>query len=426
MIKIALFVAYIIFISTGIGIGVTKLTKYRTEGFHAPIGFIALLFILQLFYYPLQFFAVDSKFLMIISLAIIGTASIYSLWHLKAIIKDIIRPQTIWVIACLSLFLYIFYHCYIGMELTDTQVYLNYITQNINIEHLGQFSFINGKLYESPDIFYLYQGYYYFASFMCWLINAPYNFLHIGGITENITIIIWGLGSIYSIISTMFILNVVDYFKIDNKYFKFFVIAFVALVYNFYYWRVAFAFYGNTYRTLLVGMLIFELYRRYQKAEDNSLFPLIAIIGAGLASSSSFLFISFDIIYLLMAYLYYKKASNTFKTLSYIVSPLVLYVLAFISYYSLTIAMIIAIIAVIYYLLALSNKIDKLLDIADTFLGKYGNILFLIIVPIFFIIHSAYIMISNPYYEINFFNYFANKVSGMSNSLSMLLLNAKR
>lgn len=408
MIKIALFVAYIIFISTGIGIGVTKITKYHSSGFYAPIGFISLLFILQLFYYPLQFFAIDSKYLMIISMAIIGIGTIYALIHCKEILKNLFKIKILWVIICLILFIYIFYHCYIGMELTDTQVYLNYITQNINIEHLGQFSFTNGKLFESPDIFYLYQGYYYFASFMCWLINAPYNFLHIGGIVENITIIIWGLGSIYSLISTMFILNVIDHFKYEKQYFKWAIIAFVTLLYNFYYWRVAFAFYGNTFRTLMVGMLIFELYRKYQENEHIPLFPIIAIIGAGLASSSSFLFISFDIVYLLMTYLYYKKIPNTFKTLSYIVFPLVLYMIAFVSYYSLLLALIIAIAAIAYYIFSFSKVSQKFLDIIDNFLGKYGNIVFLIIVPIFFIIHSAYIMVTNPYYEINFFNYFAN------------------
>ncbi len=114
---------------------------------------------------------------------------------------------------------------------------------------------------------------------------------------------------IYSLISSMLIVNFAEGLKIKQKSVKYVLIAFTLFFSNFYYWRVAFAFYGNTYRTLLAAYLIYTAYCWLRDKEDSLKYVMMFIVGAGLACSSSYLFISlrFYLVWLLIFLLVKKR-----------------------------------------------------------------------------------------------------------------------
>lgn len=407
MIKIFLLVFLIVFISSGYGLMIKKSLHLEKVNFILPFGFAAYLFTLQLFYYPIQFFSLDSIYLMVISTIISSILLIFSIANIKEIIEEYKNTDFLWVLIGSILFIYVFYQLSVSMELSDSQVYLNFIAQNINADKLNYFDFWTGKIGEPNEPFYLYQGFYHFGSFLCWVINIPY-YLFNSGFVENIATSVWGLGIIYSIVSNAFFVDIVNELNLDdNKLLKHSLLAFLVLFFNFYYWRVGYAFYGNTYRTLFVGMLLFLFYKKYQNNQDVNILWFSIVIGAGLASSSSSLFIMFDMVYVLMAYLYLKKEERPFKKLSIIVFPIVLFALGFISYYSIKISLVLSVIVVLYYIFMDNTYLCKLINYIDLFLFKYGKFIFLIIVPLFLVFYSYYLNL-DEWYLSSYAHYFEN------------------
>lgn len=65
-------------------------------------------------------------------------------------------------------------------------MYLNYIAQNIDNQHLNLFNLYSGKVGAEWDALYLFQGYYHFGTFLCHIINVPSVLLGIGGKIDNI------------------------------------------------------------------------------------------------------------------------------------------------------------------------------------------------------------------------------------------------
>lgn len=407
MIKILLAVFIVLYISSGAGLFLNRKLGLKKPTFFVPLGFAAYLFGLQILYYPIQFFYLSSNLLMLVSFIFSLIIFIYTTINIKAIIKSYYNLNTIFVLIGYIFFLFILYRCSISIEFSDAQPYLNYITQNINIDKLNYFDFWTGKIGPANETFYLYQGYYHFGSFLCYIVNLPFHLFRQGGFVENIATCVWGLGSIYSLVSLMFFVNIVKSFELKNKIIEMTLLAFLMFYSNFYYWRVAFAFYGNTFRTLFVAMLIFYLYDLYSKKKETSIIPIIIITGAGLASSSSFLFISFDIFFCVMAYLYLTKKENSFINLSLMVSPIVVYALCFIYNTNKNLFIPLLIVVLGYYLLCVFfEAFRNLLDKVDLFLFKYGKYIFFVVFPLLLMAYSFYINHSNPYYLSSYAHYF--------------------
>lgn len=405
MIKLVLVIILLLYTIQSTGLYICE-KLYLKDSFQIPIGFVFYLFILQLSYYPVQFYQLSSKWIMLFSSVISLFFLLYGIKNLKKVIQSFLKLEYLWIFVSTIVFCYVFNYLSIAMDFSDSSVYLNYISQNIDIDHLNCFDFWTGKLQQPNEVFYIYQGYYHFGSFLCWLTNIPTNILHVTGYVSNLVICVWGLGILYSVVSSVFAVEVIHHFKITNKLLKNTLILFLLFYFNYYYWRVGYAFYGNTFRTLFVGMMVYYLFRKFSEHEEVSIWVFSAIIGAGLASSSSFLFIIFDIVYLMMAYYFVFLKEKSFKTLSIIVFPMVLYTIGFIGYYSMIVAHVVLIVVVIYYY-GMNRFLDKYIQYADTFLIKTGKILFLVIVPCILVAFSWHLC-RNPYYLSNYTHYFEN------------------
>lgn len=392
MIKIFLAISLLIVVFFGYGKTMMKLLKLEKEIFAVPIGFVTFFSVLQLFYYPVQFFNLSFNLIIVITAVLLILGIILAFLHLKEV-----KVSKYWLFVVLSIFVYlgVFYFCFIDIEFSDSPMYLNYIAQNINNSTLNKFDLYSGLVGQEWDGLYLYQGYYHFASYLCWMINIPYYLLGSSGYVENIAISTWGLGLLYNVLSSMIIINIIAYLKFDNKYFKFVVLLFTLLFSNFYYWRIVLAFYGNTYRTILITMLMFYSYRFVNDENEKLKYLMMLIVGAGIACSSSFLFISFSVLICLCAYLFSNKRPNAFKDMAIIVLPIAIYASVMFYKSNKLIGMILAIIFLIYYLFKNTYIINNICQIIEKFLFKYAKIIFFVFLPLLLIAYSFYLNVTD-------------------------------
>lgn len=392
MIKIFLAISLLIVVFFGYGKTMMKLLKLEKEIFAVPIGFVTFFSVLQLFYYPVQFFNLSFNLIIVITTVLLILGIILAFLHLKEV-----KVSKYWLFVVLSIFVYlgVFYFCFIDIEFSDSPMYLNYIAQNINNSTLNKFDLYSGLVGQEWDGLYLYQGYYHFASYLCWMINIPYYLLGSSGYVENIAISTWGLGLLYNVLSSMIIINIIAYLKFDNKYLKFVVLLFTLLFSNFYYWRVVLAFYGNTYRTILITMLMFYSYRFVNNENEKFKYLMMLIVGAGIACSSSFLFISFSVLICLCAYLFSNKRPNAFKDIAIIVLPIAIYASVMFYKSNKLIGMILVIIFLIYYLFKNTYIVNNICQIIEKFLFKYAKIIFFVFLPLLLIAYSFYLNVTD-------------------------------
>lgn len=406
MIKILLVLCSLIGIFAGIGIAVLEKLNIERKGFAAPVGFVIFLTILQVLYYPAQIFNLSFTWIIGASFLVILFGTYLTLKNLRKVIDNSFKKESLIVLVAFIVFIVVFSRLFIDIEFSDAPMYLNYIAQNINIDHLNMFNLYSGLPGAEWDGLYLYQGYFHFASFLCLLINVPFYILGKPGYVENIMISTWGLGMLYSIISSMFIVNIIKYFKLKNKWFEFCLLFFTLFYTNFYYWRVAFSFYGNTFRTLLATMLIYYIYRWLKEENENLKYVIPFIVGAGLACSSSYLFISFAILYCLAVYLFVIKKERAFVDMSLFVLPIAIYATVMFSRSNLIVGMILLVVFLTYYIGRFTRPIRKLILNIEEFLFNHAKLIFFVIVPVTAILFSAYINFFKPDYLYNYAYYF--------------------
>lgn len=406
MIKVFLMVLFLIVIFTGIGSFTLKKLKIDKTSFSAPVGFVIFIAILQMCYYPVQLTNGSFNWIIVISSLLLIAGLILTIISWKEVLQNLFRIDSLIVLASVIGFCFVFYHLFIDIEFSDAPMYLNYISQNINNSNLNLFNLYTGLVGAEWDGLYLYQGYYHFASFLCWFINIPYYIFGNVGYIENIAVSTWGLGTLYSVISSMFIVEIVRYFKLKNKWFEICLLIFTLLFSNFYYWRVAFSFYGNTFRTLLITILIFTIYRWLKESNEKIKYLIPFIVGASLACSSTSLFISFIVLYSLAAYLFLIKKEKAFYDMSTFVIPLAVYTTVMLGKSSIIIGAILAIIFIAYYILRYIKFFKKIINNVQSFFFDYAKVIFFIVVPVAFALLSAYINIFKPDFLINYAYYF--------------------
>lgn len=406
MLKVFFVVALTIFISTGYGLFINKLLNLKEKSYTTPIGFASLLFTLQIFYYPIQLFNLNSFFIHIISTIVYIILTLYSLYNIRNIFKQFFNIRTILVLVTFGFFLLVFYNMSISIPRADGQMYLNYISQNVDAKQLNLFNLWTGLEGSEFVTIYLFQGYFHFAAFLIKFVNVFSSVFGIGSKIDYIVISIWGLGSIYSIISTLFIINVIDYFKYKSRLIPIILLFFTLFFTNFYYWKVAFSFYGNTFRSLFMAMMIFYLFKLIREDEKNNLYLASIIFGASIAASSSSLFIGFSIL-IGIAYHFYKENNLfAFQDASYIGFPMVLYVLSIVYKDYSKYFIFLLIFTILYYMFHKNKTVEEYLIVMNKFISKHVNLIFLIIIPLIAIIYSFIDMSIHPEYPWNLYHYF--------------------
>ena len=362
----------------------------------------------QLLIYPAQLLNLPFVLVEAAGILVLAAGLVFTIRERREVLRQLRTFRTFWVLGSAVLFFIVFSRCYIDLDFSDSATYLNYIAQNINASHLNLFNPTNGITGQEWDVLYLFQGFYHFGSFLCWLINAPYYLLHRGMEISNLVISVWTLGLLYNILSSMLIINMVRYFQFKNRLFKFSLLTFSLFFTNFFYWKTAFAFYGNTYRGLFVTMLLFCIYRWIREDNDQIRYLILFIAGAGLASSSSYLFLSFEILYSLAAFLFCRRKPHALRMMLEVIAPVVLYAGAFLSRGHAAAAAALVLLYLALLLLMRTKAVKGLTDLLGSFFSAHAIAIFFIGIPALAAAGSFWIRwhtpnLENTYYYSHYF-----------------------
>ena len=379
----------------GYGIYMNKRLNLNKFNYSLSIGFTVFFTILQLLYYPIQYLNLSFNLIIISSIIVIGVGIILAFRYINELKHLIFRKNTILLIISLIVFVLVYYQTNIDIAFSDSQMYINYVSQNIRIENLNMFNLYTGETGSEWEIIYLYQGYYHFGSFISWFINIPSSIFGYGSSVANITVVTWGLGLLYSLISNSFFISFLGDLDVKNKWVKRILIIFTLFYSNYYYWRIALSFYGNTFRTLLITMLMYFIYTWIKENKDEYKFIIVCILFTGLSCSSSFLFISFGVMMALAIYLFINKKEDTFITMSYLVIPILVYGITIFTKDEVHIGISLLILSIIYYIGIRFNEFKKIIYVIEEFIFKHAKLIFYIIVPIILALWSLYVNIFN-------------------------------
>ena len=408
MFKLLLFIGLSLFVSTGFGILIQNALKISNERYSTPIGFAALLFGLQLMYYPVQIFNLSSYWIHLTSLLVYCVLFIYSLFSIVKILKQVFQIDTIWIAIYFVLFLFVFYNMSISIPRADGQMYLNYISQNVDIEQLNMFNLWTGQTGNEFVSIYLFQGYYHFAAFVVKFIGFLALDLGIGSKVDTIVIILWVFTSLYAVISAMFIINTIRSFKYKHRLIPLILLIFTLLFTNFYYWKVAFAFYGNTWRSLFMAMFLYFIYKLVTTQNKSYIIAGAILFGASIASSSSSLFIGFAILFASFYAMLKNGNITAFQDASYLGFPMVLYVLVLMYNDHIRIFLVLLPIGLFYYGFHRFSRFKRLLELFNSFLIKHTDLIFIWILPSIAVVYSLIDMQVDSMYPWNFYHYFNN------------------
>ena len=386
----------------GLGTHILHKLNHEVQGYAMLYGFACFLAFCQICFYPVQILHGSFYFLAVIVL-IAGTYSFYCMIKERnEVFARLFSRKTFILLAGLGIFCFIFYRCYIDMEFADSPMYLNYISQNIENPHINLFNLYTGKLGSEWDTLYMYQGYYHFVSVYVWLLNRV-------DTVETLKASVWGMGMLYSILSTSLIVNIIESLKIERKTNKIILYVLAMGYLNLYYWRVVDAYYGNTWRTLFITLMMFTIWKwqkdEYSKKQAYILIPAIGF--AGIACSSTFLACSFAVLIILAAYLYIEKKDHVFQDMMIFIIPLVIYAVNMLRYQSRG-AYLLGVLFLLYYLLSGKEKVIAIFNRFDCFIEKRAKLLFYAIFPGIIALAALLLQIKDPDFLYGYSYWFRN------------------
>ena len=390
-------------ISFGLGQFVTEKFGIHELKFKSPIGFIALLALCQLCFFPIQLFNGPFILVALIAMFWIAVSLGLTIKYRNAWVQQF-KNKRLFVIGLNGLlFLGLFYFCFIDIEFSDSIMYLNYVSQNIDNPSLNMFHLYTGLIGSEWDTIYLYQGYYHFIGALIYWLNIPFYLFNATRTVETLPAIVWGMGLLYQLVSSGFICDMVDDLTIDNKLLKLSILIFSLFYTNYYYWKLSFAFYGNTWRSLLIWVVLWMLVKYKQSYLDKKYVPIIQIcLMAGLASSSSFFFISFELLFGFFVYLLFVKEKRSVYLMADLVFPIVIYAAIILSKDNLVVGIAAAVAAIIYYAIRNLPKVNTCIESVTVLISHYSVAIFIVGLPLILIGLSLLIKTKNPDYIYDF------------------------
>ncbi len=389
--KIWIALIALLFISEGTGQWLLRLFGREVKGYAAPYGFAAILGLLQILYYPAQILHLPFTRIIAVSCVVFFCAFIVSVLSLKSVRNALKRPQTLVLVFALTVFYCVLKTCSVDMNFADSSAYLNYIAMNIGAERLNLYDITNGLRGEEWLVLYSYQGYYHFVSWLCWIVDLPF---YLGRTLYQIpvmTISIYLPGMLYHVLSTMIIVDTLDSIRFRDYGFKVILLVFLLFYSNFAYWDIAFAFYGNTFRNLFIMVMIRLIMVWLDEGSENIKYLIPAVLAAGLACSSSYLFMGFAVLYALAAYLFRTRRENALADMTVFITPMVIYAAVYLGHGHRMLAVAVPVFWVTFLALRKTGAVSRLIAKAELFFEDHVTAVFYIGIPLIFVIGSAVI-----------------------------------
>lgn len=359
-----LLVAMTLFITSN-GLGKLLIgSESKFYSFRSIFGFLMQLTILQIGYYPIQFFQWTSISYQIYTLIILVLCFVIGIRKLK---KEDFFFLKHWEFYVLLILIFGVIKILPTNEAGDDWFYMPLIKSNANIKVINSIQPKSGWSW-NVDMLYAYQGYYLFMSFIYKIVN-----FFISSVDAVFISFRSSMSLLFIIFSSITFISMKGIFKLENS--KCFLILMEiasilllgALEWSHIYWG-SFAIYP------IFIPLCLLLMNEYVKSNDRKIIQLIVITNFGLLSLvSSALFLSG---FILFSFLIYSVLKNKFQIKDYffLALPLMIYVTFFIGY-----PILIIFIPILYYFLV--HK--KFNEIINLFVNKYG-LYFLFTVPLAF------------------------------------------
>lgn len=362
-----MFIVYslaIFIISCGIGKLIIK-KEGILKDISAPIGFVIFFAILQLGYYPMQYFQVNSNVVHIYTAIITIGALIYGCTKFKVKDFNFLKRYEFYILIIL---IFGVIKVLPANEAGDDSFYMPLIMENAETEQINSVNPRTGWDWNVDEI-YKYQGYYLFNSSMYGLQSIICNS------TDNIFITFRTTMTFVSVIMMSIILSAIKKeWKIKG------IIGIILTVFSILLTgtlELSHLYWGS-FNIFVIGIPVYLLIFYKYIIEDNSKYCyLLAIIGLGLNSlASTSLFLQVLIIF---SFFMYNVRKRTFKLLDYLIImlPNFLYVVLFLNKLILFIPVIL-----LYSIFSFNKKIQ---NIINNFVNKYVY-KYLFVIPFVFLV----------------------------------------
>lgn len=368
-----MFISYVLIIfiiSCGIGKIITKKEEGILKNILAPIGFLVYFAILQLGYYPMQYFQVNSNIVHIYTAIVTSIAFIYSITKIKLKDFSFLKRYEFYI---LLLLIFIVIKVLPANEAGDDSFYMPLIIENSQTERINSINPRTGWDWDVDEM-YKYQGYYLFHSSLYGLQSIIFNSADDIFVTFRTTM------TLMSIIMIAIILTeikkewkVKGWIGVILTIFSMFLTGTLEL--SHVYW--------GSFNIFVIGIPIYLLiFYKYLMTNNKKYTYLLAIVGLGLNSlASTSLFLQ---VLMIFSFFIYSVRQKTFKVLEYLIImiPNFLYVILFLNKLILFIPVII-----LYSIFIFNIKFQKVIN---TFINKYSY-KYIFINPFIFLILGIFL-----------------------------------
>lgn len=352
-------------ISNGIGKLFLK-ENNKIYNLRVPVGFLCFLGVLQIFYYPLQYFHISSNYSFYITLIISIVFLIIGITKIKKEDFQFLKDYHFWL---LVVFFFVVMKIIPSIDATDDEFYFPFIIDNaynkINSIHPQ-----TGQIY-NMDPLHAYQGYYLFVSFLYRIQHTLFN---------SFIDIFVSFRTTFTLLFTIYFSNLLSFIKeklyIKNNKYIYYVLELLSILLIGVH-HLNHIYYGSfVLFTIYIPVLII-IYNNYLKEKNNIYIIMTLLSGFGLlsfASSSLFLIL----ILLSVMFSYEVIVNKKINFINYIVFSIP--VLVYLCFITNCLYMILLIPIVFLIFKKINNSINK-------FFLKWGKYI-IYIVPIIFILGS--------------------------------------
>lgn len=277
-----------------------SLSMKYSNNLNLPLGFFAMLGIGNFVSYPVVNFRFEQIYLYIVYLFLFLLSIIYFIFlALKRKIGKINVYFFVLLFVYVALMVWISSQRALGEESFDTVHYLAYVLEGASGSYFNQFDVDYGTTGRTLYVLDDFQSYYHFLSMFFSFISSWLNNLKLDIYPIVSPIIIWIFSVFYYIVNFSMVYSVIEYLNIKSRLLKISLGAFILLfIGNFYYYNI-FAFYGNSFRTIIVSVMMFIVYRSLEESKNQVAyaFVLMLLSSALISTSASGFFIGFILLF---------------------------------------------------------------------------------------------------------------------------------
>lgn len=217
------------------------------------------------------------------------------------------------LIICVAILLFYSFNTTLG-ELNgfDSTHYLNLVSGNIGLDRMN---FKDPVFNENIGVRaysyqYVFQSYFYFASFILGALSKVFSSIGIQFCVP--TAFIWIFQIIYHAIFIAIILNVLNKFFKERYIIQIVILGIMIFAYGRVYFNSVFGFYGNSLRTLMIGVLSMNTISYFNCSNNFNKFLITTSLLAACALSSSAVFFTYFYLFALF-FVTVKNDKELFK-----------------------------------------------------------------------------------------------------------------